>query len=49
MVSTTHGVNHVLIGGDSSKPPLVALHATMTNLAHLLSERRPAPSNLKKT
>lgn len=40
-VSTTHGPNHVLISGDPSKPPLVALHAMMTSSAHLLSELGP--------
>lgn len=40
-VSTPHGLNHVLIGGDPSKPPLVALHAMMTSSAHLLSELGP--------
>jgi pimeloyl-ACP methyl ester carboxylesterase len=40
-VSTTHGPNHVLMGGDPSHPPLVALHAMMTSSAHLLSELGP--------
>lgn len=40
-VSTPHGPSHVLIGGDPSKPPLVALHAMMTSSAHLLSELGP--------
>ena len=40
-VPTPHGANHVLIGGDPSKPPLVALHAMMTSSAHLLSELGP--------
>lgn len=37
-VPTTHGPNHVLIGGNPSKPPLVVLHAMMTSSAHVLSE-----------
>jgi pimeloyl-ACP methyl ester carboxylesterase len=40
-VSTPHGPNHVLVAGDPSKPPLVALHAMMTSSAHLLSEMGP--------
>jgi pimeloyl-ACP methyl ester carboxylesterase len=40
-VSTPHGPNHVLLGGDPSQPPLVALHAMMTSSAHLLSELGP--------
>lgn len=40
-VPTAFGLNHVLIGGDPSKPPLVALHAMLTSSAHLLSELGP--------
>jgi pimeloyl-ACP methyl ester carboxylesterase len=40
-VPTAHGPNHVLIGGDPSKPPLVVLHAMMTSSAHVLSEIGP--------
>jgi len=37
-ISTTYGKNHVLMVGDSSKPPLVCLHAMMTSSAHLAAE-----------
>jgi len=40
-VSTSHGPKHVRVAGDSSQPPLVALHAMMTSSAHLLSELGP--------
>jgi pimeloyl-ACP methyl ester carboxylesterase len=40
-VPTAHGSSHVLVAGDPSKPPLVALHAMMTSSAHLLSELGP--------
>ena len=40
-VSTSHGPSHVLLGGDPSQPPLVALHAMMTSSAHLLSGMGP--------
>lgn len=37
-ISTSYGKNHVLLAGDSSKPPLICLHSMMTSSAHLASE-----------
>jgi len=37
-VQTSFGSSHILLAGDSSKPPLVCLHAMLTGSAHLLSE-----------
>ena len=37
-VSSSFGVNHVLMVGDSTNPPLICLHAMMTSSAHLASE-----------
>lgn len=40
VVPTFAGNSHVLMAGDSSKPPLLCLHAMLTGSAHLLSEIR---------
>ncbi|MFD2533466.1 alpha/beta fold hydrolase [Gracilimonas halophila] len=37
-IATSYGESQVLLAGDTSKPPLVCLHAMLTGSAHLLSE-----------
>ena len=37
-VPTSYGNNHVLMAGDSEKPPIVCLHSMLTSSAHLVSE-----------
>lgn len=37
-VETSAGVNHLLVAGDRSKPPLLCLHSMLTSSAHLVSE-----------
>ncbi|CAN5611325.1 hypothetical protein BH11PLA2_BH11PLA2_51840 [soil metagenome] len=40
-VPTSHGLSHVLLAGDVSKPPLVCLHGSLASSAHLLAELQP--------
>lgn len=37
-VETSEGVNHLLVAGDKSKPPILCLHSMLTSSAHLVSE-----------
>ena len=37
-VQTSFGSNHILIAGDTTKPPLLCLHSMLTSSAHLVSE-----------
>jgi pimeloyl-ACP methyl ester carboxylesterase len=37
-VPTAHGPSHVLLAGDTSKPPLVVLHGSLASSAHVVPE-----------
>ncbi|BCM92472.1 putative carboxylesterase nap [Abditibacteriota bacterium] len=37
-ITTSFGASHVLLAGDSQKPPLVVLHGALSGSAHALSE-----------
>ncbi|NGP88454.1 alpha/beta fold hydrolase [Fodinibius halophilus] len=44
-LSTSFGDTHILIAGDTSKPPLLCLHAMMTSSAHLVAALEPLLEN----
>src|SRR5262249_55689709 len=41
VVQTSRGSSHVLLAGEESKPPLVALHGSLASSAHVVSELGP--------